>query len=260
MNSISAAASGIDAATAGGAAAQGQRTILLPDIDWVEIPGGDFVYQAGAKRSLPTFFMARYPVTTVQYQTFIDADGYRDQRWWQDLVRPEPEDPHWPQANRPRTNVDWYEAVAFCRWLSVQFGYEVRLPTEEEWERAARGSDGRAYPWGEAYQTGYANIDETGGKSGAWDLRQTTAVGVYPHAASAEGALDLAGNVWEWCVNKYDSPEQVEADTSGEWRVARGGSWFHYPVNARGSLRSSDHPVNRYYFRGFRLVSSAPIA
>jgi formylglycine-generating enzyme required for sulfatase activity len=66
-----------------------------------------------------------------------------------DLIRPEPKPSHWPQANRPRTNIDWYEAVAFCRWLSAQFAYELRLPTEDEWERAARGVDGWQYPVGE---------------------------------------------------------------------------------------------------------------
>jgi formylglycine-generating enzyme required for sulfatase activity len=250
----------VAAADLGIDAVQAQRMILLPDIDWVEIPGGDFIYQEGERRSLPTFYMARYPVTNVQYQTFIDAGGYGDQRWWADLVRPEPDESRWSQGNRPRTNVDWYEAVAFSRWLSAQLGYEVRLPTEEEWERAARGQDGREYPWGAGYQTGYANIDERYSKAGEWSLEQTTAVGGYPHAASAEGVLDLSGNVWEWCLNKYDQPDQGEADTSGDSRVARGGAWILSPDFARGSLRFGDKPLNRYVNWGFRLVSSAPIA
>jgi formylglycine-generating enzyme required for sulfatase activity len=241
-------------------ATQGQRTILLPDIDWVEIPGGYFVYQDGERRSLPTFYMARYPVTHVQYQTFIDAGGYRDERWWTDLVRPEPEESQWSHANRPRTDVDWYEAVAFSRWLSSQLGYEVRLPTEDEWERAARGRDGHEYPWGAGYRTGYANIDETGAKAGEWYLKQTTAVGVYGHAASSEGVLDLAGNVWEWCVNKYERPDQLAADTGGDRRVARGGSWYFNSDDARGSKRGRNSPDSRGSGRGFRLVSSAPIA
>jgi len=124
----------------------------------------------------------RYPVTNVQSQTFVDAGGYRDERWWSDVVRPDPEPSRWPQANRPRTNVDWYEAVAFTRWLSAQLGYEIRLPTEEEWERAAHGSDGREYPWGGGYESGRANVDETaryGGKK-----------------------------VGEWCLNPYDRPSE----------------------------------------------------
>lgn len=142
------------------------RILLLPDIDWVLIPGGEFVYQQGERRTLPPFRIARYPVTNVQYQTFIDARGYDDDRWWSGLERPEPEASRWPQANRPRTNVNAYEAVAFTRWLSAQFRYAVRLPHEEEWERAARGSDGREYPWGNSYESGRANIDERGDNMG----------------------------------------------------------------------------------------------
>ena len=241
-----------------------RRTMLLPDIDWVTIPGGEFVYQEGERRRLPAFRIARHPVTNSQYQTLIDAGGYRDERWWTDLQRPEPEASRWPQANRPRTNVDWYEAVAFCRWLSEMFAYEVRLPTEEEWERAARGVDGREYPWGSPYESGRANIDETarygGDRVGDWLLEQTTAVGVYPHGASSEGVLDLSGNVWEWCLNQYDYPEQTQADTSGQARVLRGGSWFNPADDARGALRSRVVPDYRSVGLGFRVVSSAPIS
>jgi len=239
---------------------QGPRTVVLPDIYWVGIPGGDFVYQKGERGSLPAFFVARYPVTNVQYQTFIDADGYRDERWWTDLVRPEPEESRWSQANRPRTNVNWYEAVAFSRWLSAQFGHEVRLPTEDEWERAARGYDGREYPWGDGYRTGYANIDEKATQAGEWYLEQTTAVGVYPHAASLGGILDLAGNVWEWCLNKWERPEQFEADTSDDARMLCGGCWSRDAAYARGAQRFALPPGYRSLINGFRLVSSGPIA
>ena len=207
--------------------------------------------------------MARYPITNAQYQAFIDAGGYTDKgasTWWRDLKQPKPAQSSWPQANRPRTDVDWYEAVAFSRWLSAQLGYEVRLPSEEEWERAACGRDGREYPWGKDYRTGYSNINEKELKAGEWSLQQTTAVGVYPQGASTEGVLDLAGNVWEWCLDKYDRPGKVKADTSDDSRVARGGAWNSYPDFARGSLRLRFKPDGRNYFRGFRLVSSAPIA
>jgi formylglycine-generating enzyme required for sulfatase activity len=250
----------VAAADLGIDAAQAQRTILLPDIDWVAIRGGDFVYQYGERHSLPTFHMARYPVTNVQYQTFINAGGYLDERWWTSLVRPGPQKSQWSQGNRPRTNIDWYEAVAFSRWLSAQLGYAVRLPTEEERERAARGRQGREYPWGAGYRTGYANIDEKATQSGKWSLEQTTAVGVYPHAGSVEGVLDLSGNVLEWCLNKYDRPDVIGADASGDSRVLRGGSWDYDPDRARGSQRRGGYPDFRDYFRGFRLVSSAPIA
>ena len=154
--------------------------------------------------------------------------------------------------------------MAFTRWLSAQCGYAVRLPTEEEWERAARGVDGRAYPWGHAYASGYANVDETaryaGESAGPWYLGETTAVGVYRHAASPEGALDLAGNVWEWCLNKFDWPQEIGSDRSGDRRVLRDGSWLDHPDFARAVQRFRFHPGNRNDNRGFRLVSPAPIS
>ena len=133
---------------------------------------------------------------------------------------------------------------------------------EDEWERAARGRDGRQYPWGGTYESGWANINETwsGQQVGEWNLGQTTAVGVYPHAASSEGVLDLSGNAWEWCLNKYDRPGETHADTSGQARVLRGGSWNGTADVARGTVRNRRGPGGRFSHYGFRLVSSAPIS
>ena len=233
--------------------------VALPDIDWVEIPGGDYLYQDGKRRTLPIFSMARYLVTNLRYQAFIDAGGYDDARWWQGIERTQPQESRWPQATRPCTSVNWYEAVAFCRWLSEQLGYPVRLPTEDEWERAARGRDGRAFPWGDDYSTGYANINETWDNEGECKLEQTTVVGAYPQGASSEGVLDLAGNVWEWCLNKHEHPEEIEPDISGEARVLRGGSWYGNPEAVRSAVRNWNEPGERVDNAGFRLVSPAPI-
>ncbi len=241
------------------------QTLLIPDIAWVEIPEGSFLY--GEKKDiktleLPTFWMAKYPVTNGQYQTFIDAGGYDEPRWWHDLIKPEPEDSHWTQSNRPRTDIDWYEAVAFCRWLSVMLdlGSEaIRLPSEEEWEKAARGENGLDYPWGNDYRSGFANIDETENGNGSWYLQQTTAVGLYSHSESSYGVQDLAGNVWEWCLNKYNHPKVIEPDSSGDWRVLRGGSWLVTSDFARAGLRNGDFPGFRVSSRGFRVLSSVPI-
>ncbi|MDS4014385.1 MAG: SUMF1/EgtB/PvdO family nonheme iron enzyme [Candidatus Accumulibacter sp.] len=249
-----------------GAGRSARRTILLPDIDWVEIPGGEFLYQKGERRRLETFRIARYPVTNVQYQTFIDDGGYADDRWWKDLKRPQPESSHWPQANRPRTNVNQYEAVAFTRWLSARFGYAVRLPSESEWERAARGRDGRAYPWGETYESGRANIDETAKyfgsehKVGEWTLEQTTAVGVYPHGASPEGVLDLSGNVWEWCLEDSEKSVRGEMSLPNSAGVVRGCCWGNDADDARASGRDWLDPDDRFLDVGFRVLSSAPIS
>jgi len=238
----------------------------LPDIDWVEIPGGPFIYQDGEKLELPTFHISRFPITNAQYQAFIDAGGYeksggvKRSSWWKGLKKPEPEASYWPQANRPRTDVDWYEAVAFTRWLGAQLGREIRLPTEQQWEKAARGAEGLQYPWGNEYRSGYANVDETETKDGPWYLEQTTAVGLYPQGQSPWGVLDMAGNVWEWCLNKHKHPEVTAADSSGDSRVVRGGSWLGNPDLARASLRGWPYPDLRDNRRGFRVVLlSAPI-
>jgi hypothetical protein len=211
----------------------------VPDIDWVEIPAGGFLYgEARERRHTDGFRIARYPVTYAQFQAFLDApDGYADDRWWQGLTSPErePAAPRWAIANHPRETVSWHEAMAFCAWLSHRRGLAVRLPTEAEWERAARGTDGREFPWGDGYRVGHANIDETWehDKVGPNYLEQTSAVGIYPQGASPEGVLDLAGNVWEWCLNEYEKPERTKPGGTGS-RAWRGGSWFGVRRRARG--------------------------
>ncbi len=241
----------------------GLRPDGLPDIAWVEIPDGPFLYQDGERHELPTFWIAKYPLTNAQYQCFIDDGGYKDDRWWRDLRRPEPRASRWPQPNRPRTHVDWYEAVAFCRWLAARLALPedcIRLPTELEWEKAARGENGLRYPWGKEYLSGFANVNETSGdKTGSWSLKQTTAVGVYPHGRSPYGVEDLAGTVWEWCLNKRADTAAIEPDTSGAVRALRGGTRSLNSRRARTDVRIGAQPVYGGDGRGFRLLSSVPI-
>jgi len=234
----------------------------VPEIDWVEIPGGEFVYQGGERRLIETFLIARYPVTNRQFQTFLDAeDGYRNDRWWKGMTNPDrtPVAGSWTEGNHPRERVSWWEAMAFCGWLGHKLGRDVRLPTEWEWERAARGTEGRVYPWGDEYRTGYANINETYQDAGSHSLGRTSAVGLYPEGASAEGVLDLSGNVWEWCLNEYEKPDRVQAGGQ-ESRVLRGGSWGYDLDHARARYRGYVHRNLRDNDIGFRVVCGAPSA
>ncbi|MFM8441990.1 MAG: formylglycine-generating enzyme family protein, partial [Methylococcus sp.] len=234
----------------------------VPDIAWIDIPPGPFRYQDEATLELLRSRIARYPVTNLQFQAFIDDGGYQNNRWWRELRQPEPEASRWPQGNRPRTNVDWYEAVAFTRWLGERLGLPegaLRLPTETEWERAARGAAGRVYPWGNEYRPGYANVNETMLKDGPWSLGQTTAVGLYPQGASPEGVEDLSGTVWEWCLNRYDDPDDTRVDASGDLRALRGGSWNYDPDMALASVRYRLPPAGRNINYGFRVLSSVPM-
>jgi formylglycine-generating enzyme required for sulfatase activity len=241
----------------------------LPDIDWVDVPAGPFRYGGEKKtRTLPAFRIARYPVTHAQYQAFLDdPGGHGADRWWEGLEeRPEPARGFWSEPNSPRETVSWFEAMAYARWLDARLrgrgllpnGWSVRLPTEEEWEKAARGEDGREFPWGD-WESGKANIDETLGNTGPHNLGRTSAVGLYPAGASPCGALDLAGNVWEWCLNEFQQPERVGPAGKAR-RAVRGGSWLDYHDNARCAYRNRYSPVRRFYNLGLRLVCVPPIA
>jgi formylglycine-generating enzyme required for sulfatase activity/energy-coupling factor transporter ATP-binding protein EcfA2 len=246
----------------------GLRPDRLPDIDWIDIAPGPFTWQEGETRTIDRpYRIARYAVTTAQYQVFIDAPDYGDERWWREgYAAPPPGDPRWEQPNRPRVNVAWVEAMAFCRWITARYrdaglvdaDRVIRLPTEHGWERAARGTDGREYPWGEGYRPGYANVDETAVDRGGIFLRETAAVGLYPRSASPDGVLDCAGSVWEWCLNKYADPDEVDTKGGGD-RSLRGGSWFNNPAGARAAYRLRNDPVNRNFTVGFRLVCACPI-
>ncbi len=143
--------------------------------------------------------------------------------------------------------MSWYDAMAFCRWLSQRHGSEIRLPLEWEWQQAATG--GRAenlYPWGTKWDGGRANTKES-------HLNRTVAVGLYPHGASAQQVMDLSGNVWEWCLNGYDEPKSHDI-TRKVRRVLRGGSWDYDPAPASTTSRKHSSPDSRSNRIGFRVV------
>jgi len=223
----------------------------VPDIAWARIAGGEFVYQH-EKMPLDTFYLARYPVTNIQFQAFCDAeDGYHNPHWWRSLYEAgcEHQPGKWLESNHPRETVSWCEATAFCAWISSRLGYSIRLPSEWEWERAARGTRGSEYPWGD-YEVGFSNIGRMIARG------RTSPVGIFDHGATPEAVQDLAGNLWEWCSNQFQRPERM-GRSGAHLRVVRGGCWLSDPAAARASFRYFFAPTARLSIVGFRVASSS---
>jgi iron(II)-dependent oxidoreductase len=150
--------------------------------------------------------------------------------------------------------ISWFEAEAYANWLSERAGHLYRLPTEAEWEKAARGTDGFKYPWGEHFNKNLCNSLESG-------LGRTSPVGIYPKGKSPYGCFDMTGNVWEWCSDWYDdnyyanSPDRnPKGPSSGAIRVIRGGSWRISAGNCRSATRVRRGPRARNGRLGFRLL------
>ncbi len=245
----------------------------LDQDNWVTIPAGSFEMgssdpeadddETPHRVSLDSFQIGRYPVTVQEFEQFLRDDGYKKPRWWQGF----PEMPgKWTEPrgwadqkdrrNHPVTGVSWFEAVAYCEWLSHNLGSRVRLPTEAEWERAACGGQKLKYPWGdEDPDPSRANYGYEGSPG------RTTPVGLYPRGATPEGILDMAGNVWEWVRDRYGKDYYKKAQErnppgppSGDTRVVRGVAWLYAPWDLRRSFRSRFLPDARYVYLGFRCA------
>ncbi|MCH9639110.1 MAG: formylglycine-generating enzyme family protein [Betaproteobacteria bacterium] len=318
---------------------------LLPPM--VAIGGGVYaigsdegLYENEAPRhkvELGPFSLGQFPVTNAEFQCFIDAGGYQDERWWdtpaaqrwqrgegtgeghrenwqhwrnrlmdevgllariaeeqawteeqtqqwQDhctmtdeafeamLLEKWPDqqfsqpgywnNPAFNALNYPVVGVCWFEARAYCAWLSVQTGQCFRLSTEAEWEAATSGKEGRRHAWGDTFDVIYCNTLNV-------KLRRTSPVGVFPSGdtpslATQDGCSDLSGNVWEWTGSCY-TPYPYKADDGREdtdveeTRVLRGCSWDDDPGSVRSSARFNYHPDGRYFNIGFRVLCSSPI-
>jgi|CXWL01.1.fsa_nt_gi energy-coupling factor transporter ATP-binding protein EcfA2 len=233
----------------------GLREDGLPDIMWIDIPAGEVTLEAESQEcfTVPPFRLARYPITWAQYRAFLNAkDGYCNSAWWEHRPREEkPGSLLWSFANYPVINVSWYDALAYCRWLSVKLQLPIRLPAEWEWQWAAAGGTQQDYPWQGEWNGQRANSAEAG-------IGRTVAVGLYPLARNPFGVEAMAGNIWEWCLNSCDPPSDASLDTS-EARVLRGGSWYLDPDYVRASVRYYDHPGDRDDDIGFRVLCSSPI-
>jgi formylglycine-generating enzyme required for sulfatase activity len=158
---------------------------------------------------------------------------------------------------QPVVSIGWYEARAYCAWLSTQTGRLFRLPTEAEWEAAARGSVARRYAYGDDFDAARCNTYET-------HIRRTTPIGVFPGGETPEGLADMTGNTWDWTSSLYGAyPYTVDdgrEDPSAEGlRGVRGGSWDNPQASARAAYRHRDPPASRYYNLGLRLACSSPM-
>ena len=255
----------------------------MPDFAWCEVPAGPFpmgndkAHDADADDDeqprwmcgliVEPYRIARYPVTVAQFAVFIEAGGYAERRWWSDeswawrekenIAAPDDNGAKFEVPNHPRVGVSWFEAEAFCRWASDALGTAIFLPSEAQWERAARGMDARKFSWGnEAISPKFTNFADTG-------LGCTSAVGIFAPGVSPAGLHDASGNVWEWCatpwVGNYQDYVSALAKLSGSEatasRVVRGGSWVNRALLCRAACRGPFEPGARWDFQGFRLAA-----
>ena len=288
----------------------------LPDIDWVKIPAGSFMMGSDEdEREQPRhcvtfrepFWISRFPITNAQFRAFIKDGGYAERAYWTAegwawRERRGVTEPNWAGGvfdldNHPVVRVSWFEATAFCAWLTIRFrslqnfGSAViaRLPSEAEWEYAARGKPtpspseegsntspqpfpqsgegvsvspspesgkGWVYPWGGDITPERANYDKT-------KIDATSAVGCFPRGASAFGVEEMAGNVWEWCSDAWHDDYTGAPDDGSVWKilgdektkVLRGGAWNGYSNNCRSACRGRNDPVHQFNGDGCRVVA-----
>jgi formylglycine-generating enzyme required for sulfatase activity len=246
--------------------------VTLADASRSQPDGYPHFGTTGGPRKVEAFFIARYPITNAQFDQFIYADdGYCDPKWWEFSAQArawrvtlgkgdKPLAPQFRGDDLPRTNVAWYDAVAYCRWLSFRSGEQITLPTESEWQLAAQGGDGRAYPWGDLFDSRLCHYVEVSPET-PFALAPVTQ---YPGGASPLGVMDLCGNAWEWTLSGFRAPMGglISAETDDlmatVWRMARGGSGRRRPGQEHMLTTTYrlevDDPATRSQSRGFRVV------
>jgi len=182
---------------------------------------------------LPEYAIGRYPVTNFEYCVFVREGGHAPPFHWRGKDYPE------GYADHPVVALNWHDAQAYCAWLSEVTGKRYRLPTETEWEKAARGTEGRTWPWEGAWDPGRCNSGESG-------IGDTTPVGQYsPAGDSPYGVADMSGNVWEWCSDEYRRYD----------RILRGGSFLDERKLLRCAYRLGRRPESYDRSIGFRVVA-----
>jgi len=235
-----------------------QGTIAQNSIDGAEmvfIPEGEFIMGSDKSKDslaygnelpqrevyLDGYWIYKYEVTVAQYFKFCNETGHKMP----------PEQPDWGwQDNHPIVFVSWHDAVAYGEWAGVE------IPTEAQWEKAARGTDGRIYPWGNGWDASKCNNNRITGK-------KTTPVGSYPAGGSPYGLMDMVGNVEEWCADWFNKDYYASATnrnpqgpSSGKSRVLRGGSWnSDAQKTLRAAFRGKHYYHCKFPYRGFRCSS-----
>ena len=216
--------------------------------------------------SVGEFQIAQSPVTVSQYSVFVDSKAVKDKQWWspegwewlkenadgwgrKDRTQPDAWDSQLKRPFRPVVGVTKFEAEAYCAWVGAIKNQSVRLPTEEEWEYAARGEDGRAFPWGDSFVKTFANVVEN-------EHLSLMDAGSHVQDSSPFGVMDMCGNAQQWTSSIY-TPHPKEPVPSGVLRVARGGSWLDSADRVRPSARWPLAPDARNNATGFRCAVSA---
>lgn len=230
------------------------------EIEWITIPAGEFLMGSDKDKDpraadnelpqhrvfLPEYRIAKYPITNTQYFQFIQATGHRPPWTWKNGTLPPGKERH------PVVDVRWVDAVAYCQWASTAVKCTIQLPSEAQWEKAARGTDGRIWPWGNQRATSKrCNYND--------NVRDTTPVDMYPQGASPYGVMDMVGNVGEWTTSKFKAYPYIATDgredVHSENRAWRGGIYFL----GIGSTRCADRSAGNAYYNegnvGFRVIT-----
>ncbi len=233
------------------------------DMGFITIPAGTFLMGSDQKKDskaddnefpqhpveLSKYAIGKYPVTVAAFQAFVQDSGYGPEGKWEAYAE---------YANHPVVNVTWNDAMKYCEWLTEKLkdrGMRIKLPTEAQWEKAARGTDGRIYPCGNELGPDHANTAIT-------QIYMTSPVGSFPEDVSPYKCLDMTGNIAEWCRDWYEESYDANSPSidpagpdTGVFRVGRGGSWGDVADNCRSANRSGHTPISRTGFLGFRLAS-----
>jgi len=234
--------------------------------EWVDIPAGRvsidgsyasyIPFDTNQDFDVPNFKIAKYPITNRQYQTFVDDGGYDIEYYWTKqgwalrTLHQWSQPLHIGQAEvigqAPVVGISWYEAIAFCKWLSTVLKQPITLPTEQQWQWAAQGDTAYLYPWGTQWDDANCNATNRG----------VTVVTAHKKNRSPFGVHDMVGNTWEWCLNDWETGS-ININQNAHWRVLRGGAWDYSNYSFfRVSYRYRMYrPDERHRNVGFRIVT-----